>query len=207
MSADAYDEMIKQIRQGFGVPKSEIILPTPLGPIAVENLTFLEGWRWALYMAGYPGVEPPLVAGGPPFVLANYTDEKGWLITSSIMFRSPYGTMNFKADDWSFSYSPFLLNIIGLVVPTAITIWNNVYNPATPLGPIYGMTFTPNYALPYSRQLEITLSLPAGAPVAATTVFVGAVGKIWIQDEATFLRSLKKFMLQQMTGRKIERYP
>ncbi len=115
--------------------------------------------------------------------------------------------MNFKADDWVFSATPFLLNTIGAVNPNAISIYNDVYNPFTPLGPMYSVVFTPSYPQSYSRQVEITMNLPPGAPIAATNVFFANFGRIWLQDEKRFLRSLKRHTLEQMTGKKIERYP
>jgi len=51
------------------------------------------------------------------------------------------------------------------------------------------------------------MNLPAGSPIAATNVFSALIGRIWIQDEKRFLRSVKKHTLEQMTGKKIERYP
>lgn len=206
-SSDEYDKMVEQVREFAGLNANDIVLPSPLGPIKVGDLTFLEGWRWNLHMIGYPGTEPVLTRGGPAVTLANYTDEKGWVISFLAQFRSPYGMLNFTADDWTFSPTPFVFNLSGMTVPTNITVWCNVYNPATALGPLYGLVFEPAYACPYTRRVQITLSLPAVAPIAQTTVFIATIGRIYIVDERTFLRSVKKFMLEQMTGVKMERYP
>jgi hypothetical protein len=66
--------------------------------------------------------------------------------------------------------------------------------------------FTPVTAYPYSSRLQITLNLPAGSPVAATTVHMASVGKIWIVDQALFLKSIKRHIAEQMAGRRIDRY-
>ncbi len=208
MAADSNDlaDIMARLRKEFAVP-GELILPTPLGPITVENLTNIKGWIYELTPIGFPGAEPPLVAGGPPVVLADYTDEKGWILSFAAVFRSPFAQLNFTADSHSFSATPFGLNIVGQVLPNPITIYNTVYNPATALGPMYSVVFTPGNPQPFERLVRITLNLPLGAPIGATTIFLALVSRIKIVDEATFLRSIKKFTAEQMIGRKLDRYP
>jgi hypothetical protein len=65
---------------------------------------------------------------------------------------------------------------------------------------------TPVTAYPYSNKIQITLNLPAGSPVAATTVHLAMIGKVWIVDEALFLKSIKRHIAEQMAGRRIDRY-
>ena len=208
MAADSNDlaDIMARIRKEFAVP-GELILPTPLGPITVENLTNLKGWIYEFTTIGFPGAEPALAVGGAPVVLADYTDEKGWIISFGAVFRSPFGQLNFQADSHNFSVTPFALNTLGQVLPNPMTVYNGVYNPATALGPMYSVLFTPGNVQPFERLVRITLNLPLGAPIAATTVFLALISRIKIVDESTFLRSIKKFTAEQMIGRKLDRYP
>ncbi len=199
-------EIMGRLRKEFAT-QGELILPTPLGPIEVQNLTNLKGWIYESTVIGFPGAQPPLVLGGLPVVLADYTDEKGWVLGFAAVFGSPFGQLNFTADSFIFSATPFLLNTVGQVLPNSIYIYNSVYNPVTPLGPMYSVNFTPAYPQPYERRVRITLNLPLGSPVAATNLFIATISRIKIVDEPTFLRSIKKFMAEQMTGVKLDRYP
>lgn len=201
-----FADIIGRLRKEFAV-SGELILPTPLGPIEMQHLTNLKGWTYQFQSVGFPGAEPPIVAGGPPVVLANFTDEKGWLIGFSAIFRSPFGLLSYRSDNHNFAGSPFLLNALGFNAVSPSTIYNNVYNPVTPFGPLYGVTLTPSNPFPYERLINITLSLPLGSPIAATTIFVAAVSRIIIIDEPIFLRSIKKFTAEQMVGRKLDRFP
>lgn len=206
MSATEYDKIFNQLRREGSISPNEIILPTPLGPITLAALPFLQGWRYNFYSRGYPGAEIPLVNGGPATTLADYTDELGWVLLGVFMARSPYVTLNFNIDNWSFSASPFITHLSGLNLPNNVLINVHIYNPVTPLGPLYGLNLTPAYAMPYQSRLQITLDLPAASPVAATTVFIAGVGKIYVVDYPTFLRSVKKHIVEQMTGVKVNRY-
>jgi len=201
-----YDKMINELRRSSGIDPGELILPTTLGPIKIQDLTNLEGWKYDLYNMGYPGAETPITLGGPPVTLANYTDEKGWILLFGAIFRSPYGTLNFAIDNYVFSASPFGLNIFSMGVPHPVIVYSNPYNPVTPFGPLYGVWYTPTEPIPYASHLQITLDLPAGSPVAATTIFRGTVGKIWVTDQALFLKSIKRHIAEQMAGRRIDRY-
>ena len=199
-------EIMGRLRDEFATP-GELILPTPLGPISVDNLTNIKGWVYELTPVGFPGVEAQLVAGGAPVVLADYTDEKGWILSITVMFRSPYGVLNYVSDSHNFSINPFLMNAAGLNRPNASMMYVTTYNPFTPFGPLYGIAFTPTFPFPYERLLRITFSLPLAVPIAVTNIFAAAVSRIKIIDEALFHRSIKKFTAEQMIGRKLDRYP
>lgn len=205
-SSNEYDKMINELRRSSGINPSELILPTVLGPITVDSLNHLEGWRYDLFLLGYPGAEPVLLNGGPAVTLADYTDERGWVVTFGVIFRSPYGTLNFRADNWVFSTNPWYFNALGQNVINPVNVYVSPYNPVTPLGPMYGIQFNPVTAYPYASRLQITLNLPAGSPVAATTVHIGLIGKIYIVDETLFLKSIKRHIAEQMAGRRIDRY-
>lgn len=204
--ANEFADILDRLRREFAT-EGELILPTPLGLIEFQHLTNLKGWAYELTTVGFPGVEPQIVAGGPPVVLADFTDEKGWVLSFTAVFRSPFGLLNFVADSHNFSVSPFFLNVGGQLLPNAQLVYNTVYNPATALGPAYGITYTPSAAIPYERLLRITLNLPLGVPVAATNVFAAGISRIRIIDEAIFLRSIKKFAAEQMIGRRLDRFP
>ena len=199
-------DIMGRLRKEFAT-RGSLILPTPLGPIAVDHLTNIKGWTYEFTPLGFPGIEPPITIGGVPVVLADFTDEKGWLLSYFAVFRSPFGALNYFSDSHNFATTPFLLNATGFNVPTDIAVYNNVYNPVSPLGPMYGVAFRPAYPNPYERLLRIELTLPVGSPIAASTVFSAGVSRIKIVDEATFIRSIKKFTAEQMIGTRLDRFP
>jgi len=203
---NSFEKIIGRLREEYAT-LGEFILPTPLGPIDIQHLTNIKGWTYDMRTIGYPGVEQPVVAGGPPVVLADYTDEKGWLISIISMFRSPYVTLRYISDNHNFSVSPFILNAIGMTTHNPMAVYSHVYNPATALGPLYGVSLIPVNSLPYERLIRIELSLPTASPIAATTIFAAGVSRIKITDEQLFLRSIKKFSAEQMIGKKLDRYP
>lgn len=200
-----YEKLVEQLRTSLKLSSDDIVLPTSLGNIQIQNLTFLKGWNWKLFSIGFPGTEQPMTLGGAPVILCDYVDEKGWVILAGVYFRSPYGTLNFETDSWKFSLSPYLANIVGTNLPTSSIIWNPVYNPFTPLGPLFGLAFSPSYVVPYERRLRITFNLPVGSPIAATNIFTASIGKLYITNYGEFLKSLKRFNAEQMTGNKIDR--
>lgn len=204
--SNEFADIMDRLRKEFAT-SGELILPTPLGPITIAELTFLKGWEYSITPLGYPGTQPNLILGGPATTLVNFTDEKGWVLSFTAVFRSEYAQVNFTADSWIASYSPYIENIIGNNLPNNIKPFVSVYNPLTPLGAMYGISFKPAYAVPYKRSLNLTMNLPFGSPIAATTVFLASILRIHIVDERTFLRSIKKHMVEQMTGQSIERYP
>lgn len=204
--AEEYDKMVNQLRRESNINPSDLILPTPLGPITVQALNFLEGWRYDFFFIGYPGAEPVITLGGPPAILADYTDERGWIQIFGVGFRSPYGNLHFAADNFLFDASPAFFKILDLGPANTNSTYCTPYNPVTPVGPLYGVLFAPSTYIPYSNRLQITLSLPLGSPVAATTIFRAFVGKIKIVDEALFLKSIKRHTAEQMSGRRIDRY-
>lgn len=208
MAADSneFADIMGRLRKEYAGP-GELILPTPLGPITVETLTNLKGWEYDFTPIGFPGAELPLAVGGAFVPLADFTDEKGWILSVSALFRSPFAQLNYQVDSYNFSYTPFLLNTIGQVLPNPMVVYNGVYNPASALGPLYSVVYTPGTPQPYERRVRITLNLPAGSPVDATTIFNAVLFRIKILDEAIFLRSIKKFTAEQMIGTKLERYP
>ena len=185
---------------------TDIILSTPLGPITVESLNQLEGWRWDLDILGHPGEELTLVAGETR-ILREYTDETGWIFVIQMFARAPAVQLGFKADDWFLRISPLAANTLGITAPNNSTLWNSVYNPFTVIGPMYGINFTPSLPYPYYRRFVVDVTLPAVAGLATADIYVVTIGRIYIVDERTFLRSIKRLNIEQLTGRRMERYP
>lgn len=201
-----YDLMVNQIRRDTGISTSELVLNTPLGPISVENLVFIDGWKYENTNRGYPGIQPALVVGGPPFVVEEKNDEQGWIIAASIIFTSPHGLIEINIDNFFPTFTPFLADAVIGVQPLNRTPYQIVYNPSTPFGPLYGMILDTAQPYPYTRFLKLQGSLPAGSPVAACNIFAATLSRIMIQDRPTFYRSLKRFNVEQRIGKRVDRY-
>ena len=198
--------MINELRRSSNISPSELILPTALGPITLQSLNVLDGWRWILTSVGYPGTQPILVQGGVSQQIIDVTDEKGWVVNGAIAFSSPYGEVSIIIDDWTISQSPFFIDIFNPIHKGNTILTLGQYTPVTPLGPIYAIGLDPAYPLSYARRLRVTASLPANVPVAACNMVVAEMGRVAIVDETTFLRSVKRHIATQMTGIRMERY-
>lgn len=205
-TTDEYALMVNQIRREASILPSELILNTPLGPISVENLSFLDGWMYEQTQVGYPGTPVPLLVGGPVSVIQDRTDEQGWVLAATAIFSSPYGRVDMAIDNFILNQTPYLANIMIGVPPFNKTLYPLVYNPATPLGPLYGVQLNTTQPHPYARHVRITGSLPLGSPVAACNLFTATLSRIMLQDRPTFYRSMKKFNIEQRIGKRVDRY-
>lgn len=203
---NSFEDIMGRLRNDFATP-GELILPNSLGPISVDHLTNFKGWTYDLMQFGLPGNEIPLVRGAAPTILAQFTDEKGWLQNMSFGFRSPFAEMTFTADNHIATSMPFGLNIVNQTVPNGVSVYCPLYNPATPFGPLYGISWNPNYPWPYERRVMVSVRLPSTAPIQQTTMAFAGITRIKITDYRIFLRSIKKFNLEQMSGVKIDRFP
>ncbi len=184
-----------------------MILNTPLGPIKVSDLPFLAGWRYIIIPRGFPGAQLPLIRGAEPTVLFEVEDEMGWGLSGAVSLTSPFATTTLILDDSSVTLAPQFFNSVSSPFPKPTSPYIVAYNPFTPFGPIYSVMTEPIGSLPYSRRIRFLASLPAAAPIAACAVFAAVFVRIAIVDIRTFLRSIKKFTIEQMAGRRMERYP
>jgi len=206
LPTDEYALMVNQIRRETGTLPTELILNTPLGPISVENLSFLDGWMYEQTQIGYPGALVPLILAGPPSVVLDKTDEQGWVLAATVIFDSPYGRVDMGIDNFTLNQTPYLANIMVGIPPLNSTLYQLVYNPATPLGPLYGVQLNVTKPLPYIRHVRLAGSLPVGSPVAACNIFTATLSRIMLQDRPTFYRSMKKFNIEQRLGKRVDRY-
>ena len=159
-----------------------------ISPIIPDSLATLDGWTWKSEMLAERAV---LARGGAPLrVIPDIQNEKGWLNTLMIVFSDPYSTMRFQCDNWTFILSPYLVNMIGLVQSNNATIYCTVYNPATPLGPLYGVAWQPSNFWPYKSQIMFTAQHPATAPTATSHVVMAGLGRHFIRDERQFYESI-----------------
>lgn len=200
-----YDKLAGQLRQAFKLNPDDIVLSSPLGNVSLNNMPFLKGWRWSVQRIGFPGTEPTLVAGAAPLIIAEFTDEKGWLIGASAFFRSPYGAFTLEADGFTYTVTPLGLQVTQPAMSPNFSNRLSVYNPWTIWGPLFSTIFDPPIPIPYARLLRFTCSLPAGVPIASTRLWLATVGKLYIVDDEEFLESLKKFAAEQLVGKSVDR--
>jgi len=202
-----FQEIIARLRREFATPQ-ELILPTPLGPIELQNLTNVLGWEYVVTPAGFPGNEIVLVRGAAPIIVFQSSpDEVGWFLFFAARFRSPWARVDITIDSFTSGTNALFANAISPTYPKNHVPYVDVYDPFSILGPMYGVIMEPAASLPYNKNLLMTVSLPAAAPIAQTTCFGTTVSRARIQDKAMFLRSLKKFNAEQMTGAKLDRFP
>lgn len=174
-----------------------------LGPIVPEALTTLDGWNWEF--ARMPERLVLTRGAGPvpliPAVHTSTTREKGWLVSLSVIFSDPDSVMIFVHDNWTLRLSPRQINLAGLTAPDTTNIWNSVYNPATPLGPMYGLMWTPAKFWPYRTQVTLQAQHPANALTPTSQVVIALLGRMYIRDSKQYYESIFVESQRQARGR------
>jgi len=173
------------------------------GPIVPEAMATLDGWNWQteqtperLVLTRGQGPVPLL-----PAIQASGEREKGWLMTVGVVFSDPDTEMIFSVDNWNFRVTPRLLNMIGMTAPNNTTIYNNVYNPATPMGPMYGISWLPAKFWPYKTQITFQAQHPATAFTETSQVVFALMGRMYIRDSKQYYESVFVESQRQATGR------
>ena len=170
-----------------------------VGPIIPMGLATLDGWTWRLESTQERVL---LTRGAGPLNLIAGTQiqgERGWLNTAAVMFSDPESIFHFTCDQWDFSVSPFLINILNLPVNNT-AIYCNVYNPGSPIGPIYGVAWTPSMFWPYKTQVRLTAEHPANALTATSQVVMYLLGRLFINNEKLFYEATVREGERQARG-------
>ena len=171
-----------------------------VGPVIPSALSTLDGWTWKVDTsqdrlllnrgAGPVNLLPPTEIQG----------ERGWINSLSVFFSDPESEIRFSCDQWNFRVSPFGLNISA--IPTNnTTIYCPVYNPGSPIGPIYGIIWTPSQFWPYKTEITFTARHPATALTATSQVIAYALGRHFISNRNLFYESLLREGERQALGR------
>ena len=171
-----------------------------VGPILPSGLATLEGWTWK-FEASQERVL--LNRGAGPVSLipgVEIQGEYGWLNYFSVAFSDPESVFHFVCDQWNFALSPFLLNILS-GPPNNAAVYCNIYNPGTPLGPMYGITWTPSQFWPYKTQVRLTAEHPATALTATSQVVFFILGRCFISNEKLFYETTVREAERQAVGR------
>ena len=171
-----------------------------VGPILPSGLATLDGWTWMLTNSQ----ERRLInrGAGPVNLIpgAEIQGERGWLNTLAVVFSDPQSIINYTCDQWNFSLSPFLVNMINMP-PNNTSVYCNVYNPGTPLGPMYGIMWTPSQFWPYKTQVRVTAEHPANALTATSQVVLFILGRHFLNNEQLFYETTVKEAERQAIGR------
>lgn len=192
-NAKAVNEILDRLKLFGGI----------FGPIVPEALATLDGWTW---QSEFRPDRRILTRGGSPLPLlpairASGEREKGWLMTIAVAFSDPDTELMFSADNWNFRASPRLLNMSGVTASNNAVMWNNVYNPATLMGPIYGMMWTPAKFWPYRTQITFQAQHPATALTETSQVVAALIGRMYIRDSKQYYESIFIESQRQATGR------
>jgi len=171
----------------------------PLGPIVPEALANLEGWTWKVES----NIDRLMLTRGasPINVIPPIQSEIGWLHTIMIVFSDPLSMFHFACDNYTFALSPFLTRTIGLTLPSNTLMYCNVYNPASPMGPIYGLCWVPSHFWPYRSQILLQASHPSVAVTATSQIFTFVMGRLFIRDRKQFYESVVIENVRQSVGR------
>ena len=171
-----------------------------VGPILPTGLATLDGWTWRLESSQERSLlnrgagEVNLIPG------VEIQGERGWLNTLSVAFSDPETILHFVTDQWDFRVSPFLINIINSPANNT-AVYCNVYNPGTPMGPMYGISWTPSQFWPYKTQVRLTAEHPITALTATSQVVYFLLGRHFINNEKLFYETIVRESERQAVGR------
>ncbi len=163
------------------------------GPVVPESLATLDGWTWLTNdmqerFTLTRGAGPvPLI----PAIEAAGERKKGWLFSWGVLFSDPDTEVIFVHDNLNVRVSPRFANRIGMTVPNNISVWNNIYDPATPLGPLYGLMWTPAKFWPGKTHVPVFQAQhPSTAFTPTSQVILAIMGRIYIRDSKQFYESI-----------------
>ena len=178
-------------------------LSSIVGPIVPSALATLDGWTWKLEVLS----ERRLLTrgGGPvdifPPIRAQTTKEKGWINSLGVAFSDPMTMLRFSCDNWNFYISPYFANMFIGALPNNDYMYVPVYNPATPFGPLYGLSWAPSQFWPYKTQLMVQAEHPLAAVTATSQIVYAGLGRHFIRDEKQFYESIFVEGQRQAIGR------
>ena len=160
-------------------------------PVVPDSLAVLDGWHWQVDQ----NTERLLLNRGNeidvlPIIQRGSTNERGWINFLTIIFSDPDTEMIFSMDNWTFRASPRFVNTLGGILPTSTTIYNSVYNPATPFGPLYSIVWTPAKFWPYKTQIVFKATHPRTAITPTSQIVVASVGRLIISEQRMFYESI-----------------
>lgn len=174
------------------------------GSIVPETLATLDGWTFQSNLmqerliltrgAGSVSLIPAVEVAGER--------KKGWMFSWGVLFSDPDTEVIFTHDNFTIRMSPRLAHVMGMTVPNNVTAWNNVYNPATPMGPLYGLMWTPSKFWPGKTHVPV---FQAQHPLTAFTetshVVLALMGRIYIRDAKQYYESIYAESQKQALGR------
>ena len=171
-----------------------------VGPIIPSALATLDGWTWKVDTSQdrlllNRGTGP--IALIPPQEIQG---ERGWLNHLSVYFSDPESEMRFSCDQWSFRATPFGLNSVAMPVNNDI-IYCPVYNPGSPIGPVFGLLWTPSQFWPYKTEITFTAEHPLTALTATSQVIAYSMGRHFLSGRKLFYESLVREGERQALGR------
>ena len=189
-------EILEGIRERLGDLRSIF------APIIPDSLAVLNGWTWSLETK----VDRTILNRGEqidvfPTVLKGQTNERGWINTLSIVFSDPDSELVYSMDNWAFAFSPRIINILGGVLPNNQQVYINVFNPATPLGPLYGFVWSPSQFWPYKTQITFQARHPNTALAPTSQIVFAFLGRLFISDEKYFYESIFLESQRQTIGK------
>lgn len=169
-------------------------------PVIPGSLAMLDGWSWKIESVQS---RVALIRGaGPTPVIAPIQEEKGWINLLGVVFSDPMTELNFQCDSWIASHSsPWAFNLLGWTQANNSNNYVTVYNPATPMGPLYGLQWTPSQFWPYNNQIIINVLHPASAITATSQLVAFYLGRHYIRDDKQFYESVIREGKKQMVGR------
>lgn len=177
-------------------------LRSVFSPIIPDALATLEGWTWVLESTP----ERRIINRGDeidifPIIQRSKTGERGWINQLAIVFSDPDTEMIYTTDNWTFRTTPRLLNVFGATLPNNTTVFNPVFNPASPVGPIFSVVWTASQFWPYKTQITFRARHPSDALTPTSQIIFATLGRHYISDEKLFYESIFIEAQKQTLGR------
>lgn len=198
LSARMISESVREGLEKALSPMLQGLIGGIIMPVIPSALAMLDGWTWRNESIE---TRQTLVRGaGPTPLFAPIQGEKGWLNFLLVLFSDPVSELHFQCDNWNVKWSPLGINISGGLQSSNSLNNINVYNPATLVGPMYGVQWSPSQFWPYNNQIIVQVSHPAFAPTATSQLIGAGMGRHYIRDEKQFYQSIIREGMKQTRG-------
>ncbi len=166
-------------------------LRSVFSPIIPNSLANLDGWTWRVEET----TERRLINQGQvidifPTIQRGVTNERGWINQLSAFFSDPETQMIATSDNWTVIVSPVQLNVLGLTQANPTTVFNAVFNPASLIGPLFGIQWTAGQFWPYKTKIVFQARHPRTALTLTSQLIFAVLGRHYISDEKLFYESI-----------------
>jgi hypothetical protein len=218
MSEQNYKALVAEVEKYGKAKKSkELLMIDGLGQNIFDMLPFIRrGWRWTSEAFGslagtFGGGEDKelFVSKGSryTFPLKKKLDF-AWIMNVSMYVNNPFASIIFTMDNVEYVTSPYIQNSIisdRPVVTNGPVFRNDVYDPSSAYGPMFGLTMDSAYPIPITKNVRYEIGVLGQAPYSTPIeVLYCHVQRVEIDDYEVFLEEYQRTRAELLSGREMK---